>query len=76
MGISSTSSGYKSVRMYRENQMDHEYSVYVIITMEEDSLSNDNKSVVVNTTIPSSALKKKHCAVAYHQVCEAVAATT
>ena len=36
----------------------------------------DNKSVVMNTTIPSSALKKKHCAVAYHQVCEAVAATT
>ena len=29
--------------MYRENQMDHEYSVYIIITMEEDSLSNDNK---------------------------------
>ena len=34
----------------------------------------DNKSVVLNTTIPSSALKKKHCAVAYHQVCKAVAA--
>ena len=34
----------------------------------------DNKSVVMNTTIPSSALKKKHCAVAYHRVREAVAA--
>ena len=27
----------------------------------------DNKSVVINTTIPSSVLKKKHCAIAYHQ---------
>ena len=34
----------------------------------------DNKSVVLNTTIPSSALKKKHCAVAYHRVREAVVA--
>ena len=29
---------------------------------------------MVITTIPSSALKKKHCAVAYHQVRKAVAA--
>ena len=41
--ISVTGSGTRSVRMYRENQLDHEYSVYVIIMMEEDSLSNDNK---------------------------------
>ena len=34
----------------------------------------DNKSVVVNTTIPSSALKKKNCAIAYHRVREAIAA--
>ena len=34
----------------------------------------DNKSVVINTTIPSSALKKKHHAIAYHRVCEAIAA--
>ena len=33
----------------------------------------DNKSVVINTTIPSSALKKKHNAIAYHRVHEAVA---
>ena len=32
----------------------------------------DNKSAVVNTTIPSSALKKKHQMVAYHRVREAV----
>ena len=34
----------------------------------------DNKSVVINTTIPSSVLKKKHCAIAYHRIREAVAA--
>lgn len=34
----------------------------------------DNNSVVLNTTLPSSILKKKHNAIAYHCVCEAVAA--
>ena len=34
----------------------------------------DNKSVVLNTTIPSSVLKKKHCAIAYHRTREAIAA--
>ena len=35
----------------------------------------DNKSVVLNTiTIPSSALKKKHNAIAYHRVREVIAA--
>ena len=34
----------------------------------------DNKSVVLNTTLPSSTLKKKHNAIAYHQVREAVVA--
>jgi len=34
----------------------------------------DNKSVVDNSTLPSSTLKKKHNAVCYHRVREAVAA--
>ena len=33
----------------------------------------DNNSVVLNTSVPSSILKKKHHACAYHQVCEAIA---
>ena len=41
---------------------------------EESLLLGDNMSVVLNTTIPSSPLKKKHNAVAYHRVCEAIAA--
>ena len=34
----------------------------------------NNKSVVINTTIPSSALKKKHNAITYHRVHKAIAA--
>ena len=33
----------------------------------------DNKSVVLNSTTPSSVLKKKHCAINYHRVREAIA---
>lgn len=34
----------------------------------------DNNSVILNTTLPSSMLKKKHNAVSYHRVREAIAA--
>jgi hypothetical protein len=34
----------------------------------------DNKAVVNNATVPTSTLKKKHNAIAYHRVREAVAA--
>jgi len=34
----------------------------------------DNKSVVTNSTEPASVLKKKHNAICYHRVREAVAA--
>ena len=37
-------------------------------------LLGDNMSVVVNTMIPSSQMKKKHNAIAYHRVREAIAA--
>jgi hypothetical protein len=36
----------------------------------------DNKTVVDNSTVPSSTLKKKHNAICYHRVREAVAAQT
>jgi hypothetical protein len=38
------------------------------------SVFNDNMSVVMKTTRPASMLKKKHNAMSYHRVCEAVAA--
>jgi hypothetical protein len=34
----------------------------------------DSMSVVLNTTVPSSVLNKKHNAIAYHRVREAIAA--
>ena len=37
-------------------------------------LLGDNQSVVLNTTVPSSVLKKKHNAVAFHRIREAIAA--
>ena len=42
--------------------------------MEEPVLMlGDNKSVVLNTSMPSSVLKKKHCAVSYHKIREMIA---
>jgi hypothetical protein len=44
------------------------------VELEKQSmLVGDNMSVVLNTTIPSSSLKKKHLACAYHRVREAIA---
>ena len=45
------------------------------VPLEETSLLiGDNMSVVINTTLPSSMLRKKHNAIAYHRVREAIAA--
>ena len=35
----------------------------------------DNKSVVTNSMVPTSTLKKKHNSIAYNHVCKAVAAS-
>ena len=40
---------------------------------KETMLVGDNMSVILNTTIPSSSLKKKHLACSYHRVREAIA---
>ena len=36
-------------------------------------MKGDNLSVILNCSLPSSSLKKKHNAIAYHKVREAVA---
>ena len=41
---------------------------------EVSMVFGDNESVIKNVTLPSSTLKKKHNAIAYHRICEAVAA--
>lgn len=38
------------------------------------TMYGDNMAVFLNTTVPSSQLKKKHNAISYHRVCEAIAA--
>lgn len=40
---------------------------------DKTMLVGDNMSVVLNTTIPSSSLKKKHLACSYHRIREAIA---
>ena len=52
---------------------------YMLIMMRKNLeysalLLGDNNSVVLNTTMPSSVLKKKHCAVSYHKIRETIAA--
>ena len=37
-------------------------------------ICGDNQSVLVNSTVPTSTLKKKSCSIAYHHVREGVAA--
>jgi len=56
--------------------MEFRYKLRMIgIKVEGPSvLLGDNEAVVKNTTLPSSTLKKKHNAIAYHKVREAVAA--
>eukprot|EP00957_Ditylum_brightwellii_P065660 4979913-Ditylum_brightwellii.AAC.1 len=34
----------------------------------------DNRSVIINSNVPSSLLKKKHVVISYHMACEATAA--
>ena len=42
--------------------------------LEPTLMLGDNMSVVLNTTVPSSQLKKKHKACAYHRIRECIAA--
>ena len=55
--------------------MEMRYKLHMLgVVLEETSvLVGDNMSVILNTTIPSSSLKKKNLACAYHRVREAIA---
>jgi hypothetical protein len=56
--------------------MDFQYKIRMmgIPLLGPSKVLCDNNSMVLNTTLPSSTLKKKHNAIAYHRVREAVAA--
>ena len=63
-------------RIAVEKIMEYRYKLRMMgIKITQPSvLLIDNQSVLCNTTLPSSTLKKKHNAIAYHKVREAVAA--
>lgn len=56
--------------------MEFRYKIRMLgVPVEGPSLMlGDNMSVIISSTFPSSNLKKKHNAIAYHAVKEAVAA--
>ena len=57
--------------------MDLRYQLRMLgVPMDQPAMMlGDNMSVVLNTTVPSSVLKKKHHAIGYHRVREAIAAS-
>jgi hypothetical protein len=65
-----------AARMAVEVILEYRYHLRMIgVPIDGPTLMlGDNNSVVMNTTIPSSVLKKKHNAIAYHRVREACAA--
>ena len=57
-------------RMATELAMEYRYAVRMM-GVEVDGpvhMFGDNNSVIINTTLPSSMLKKKHQSIAYHMV--------
>jgi hypothetical protein len=65
-----------ALRIAVEGVIEFRYKLYMmgIIIDGPSQVVCDNKSVVLNMTLPSSTLKKKHNAIAYHRVRETVAA--
>jgi hypothetical protein len=63
-------------RIATEIAIEYQYALCMLGIKVDGSamMFGDNKSVVINTTMPSSQLKKKHNAMAYHRVCEVIAA--
>ena len=69
-------SEFVAARIAAEQIMDLRYTLRMF-GCEMDGpayLFGDNLSVITNSTIPSSTLKKRHNAIAYHRVREAIAA--
>ena len=64
-----------AARMAVDLLVEWRYKARVLgLDLEDQSwLLGDNMSVVLNTTLPSSSLKKKHQACNYHRVREAIA---
>ena len=65
-----------AARIAVETILELRYTLRMLgVPVEKTSLMlGDNMSVILNTTIPSSMLKKKQLGCSYHQVWEAIAA--
>jgi hypothetical protein len=65
-----------AARMAVDLVIEYRYKLRMLgVPVDEPALMlGDNLSVVLNTTVPSSQLKKKHNAIAYHRIREAIAA--
>lgn len=65
-----------AARIATELILEFRYTLRMLgVNLEGPSLMlGDNMSVILNTTVPSSMLKKKHHGCAYHRVREAIAA--
>lgn len=72
---SSYGSELVSARIATEQVIEMRYKLMMMDVPIKGSamVFGDNKSVIVSTSLPSSTLKKKHNAVAYHKVRECVA---
>ena len=72
---SSYGSELVAARVATELIIEWRFKMRMLGLQMEDSawLVGDNMSVVINTTLPSSTLKKKHMACNYHRVREAIA---
>jgi len=55
-------------------EMHYKLRMLGVLLEDRSVLVGDNMAVVINTTLPSSSLKKKHQACNYHRVHEAIAA--
>jgi hypothetical protein len=54
-------------------EMRYKLRMLGVVLEKHTYLLGDNMSVILNTTIPSSSLKKKHLACSYHRIREAIA---
>ena len=54
-------------------EMRYKLRMLGVVMEDRTMLVGDNMSVILNTTIPSSSLKKKHLGCSYHRIREAIA---
>ncbi|MGL4933428.1 MAG: reverse transcriptase domain-containing protein, partial [Aeromonas sp.] len=68
-------SEFNAARAATEQIMDLRYTLRMLgVPIGDSYMFGDNQSVVTNSTVPHSKLNKRHNALAYHRVREAIAA--